>query len=73
MIYVIVDVTYDYYRFQDNLAATTSLKKAIELAEKFAGDLSVERRVFIPVVEDAEKSKAMRHDEVQHIWIQRFE
>lgn len=65
-IYVIVLVTYDYYRFQENLGASTSLKKARAMANNQAKE-----RDGIPVIEDAEKSQAMRHNEEHHIWIEK--
>lgn len=35
-IYIIIEVTYDYYRFTENLAVATSQQRAEELAKQIA-------------------------------------
>lgn len=61
-IYVIVDVTYDWYRFQDNLGATPNLKRARKIAAEAAKGR--------PVVEDVRESQNMDEPETKHILIE---
>ena len=69
-IFVIVLVSYDYYRFQDNLGATASLETAREIAAREAKERGY---VFdLPVIEDAGKSQDMDSPETRHIWIESF-
>ena len=69
-IFVIVLVSYDFYRFQYNLGATASLETAREIAAmesgkgEYGGDL--------PIIEDAVQSQAMDAPETSHIWIESF-
>lgn len=69
--YVIVLVTYDYYRFQENLAVTTQLDHAMAIAKS-----EVEKRKrtgLLPIIQHAEISSNMDMEEDQHIWIQELE
>jgi len=66
-IYVIVKVCYDYYRFQENISATTDLEKAIEIAKLNVNDWNK----FI--VTGIEKSNEFDESEKAHILIQTFE
>jgi len=65
-IFVIVDVTYDYFRFQENLNATTSLKEARKMAKAAAAERDC------PVAETTEASDGWDKPEVRHIWIEKF-
>lgn len=65
-IFVIVKVTYDYYRFQDNLGAATDIDDARRLAAEFANKLGV------MVIEDKQQSEDMLKSEVHHILIEEF-
>jgi hypothetical protein len=67
MIYVIVNVSYDYHRFQDNIGAATSLESARKIAQDYAS-----QEGNIPIVEDAKASLNMGGFETRHIWIQKF-
>ena len=66
-IYVVVDVSYDYYRFQQNLGAFTGF----DAANKFAEQRAALSKLTV-LYTDAE-SKAMDHSEASHIWIEKFE
>lgn len=65
-IFVVVDVTYDYYRFQANVGATTDLEQARKIAAHYA------QRDSLPIIEDGEVSKSMDDPESPHLWIERF-
>jgi len=66
MIYVVVDVSYDYYRFQDNVFATTD----IEQARRFAADYSKGVGINMPVIESEDISKSLTNSEARHVWIE---
>jgi hypothetical protein len=63
-IYVVVAVSYDYYRFQDNLVATTSKQTAEKIAAKKANGRPIARTVT--------QSKAYDDGETPHIYIETF-
>lgn len=69
-IFVVVLVNYDYYRFQDNLGASTSIEKAREIAAQKAKEYGYDGD--LPVIEDAEKSSDMDSSETGHVWIEIF-
>lgn len=69
-IFVIVWVDYDYYRFQDNLAATTDLEEARAIAAEKAESLRFVD--VLPVIESAAESSSMDARETSHIWIESF-
>jgi hypothetical protein len=62
-IFVIVNVFYDWHRFEDNRGAALSINLAREIAAKEA------REYNLPVIEDAKQSSDM---DANHIWIQVF-
>ena len=64
-IYIVVEVTYDYFRFQKNLYATTDLTQARE----FTASVAVNGRM---VTESEEVSQQMDDPEIQHYFIQTF-
>lgn len=68
-IFVVVLVSYDYHRFQENLGAATSLSQAREIA---AENSNHPVRGKLPIIEDPDESIALGEDETIHIWIERF-
>ena len=68
-IYVIVDVSYDYYRFQENVGAATDLNEARRAAEAYVKNTWPHN---LPIVEDAQQSKSMDDSEAGHVWIERW-
>ena len=65
--YVLVHVTYDYYRFQHNLGCALTIGDARKLAAKASAKLG------IPVVEDIKLSPPMENDGGRaHIFIERL-
>lgn len=69
-IFVVVLVTYDYYRFQTNLAATRSFDQALQIAKAEAGKRSAHGE--FTVTWSAEESANMDDQEKRHIWIEAF-
>jgi hypothetical protein len=70
-IFVIVEVTYDHYRFQENRGAATD----IETARAIAARESVERGWrddVLPILESADQSRDLDYQETPHIWIEVF-
>lgn len=66
-IYIIVEITYDWFRDQVNLAATTNWEKAIELATTKANSRSHNR-----VAKSEEESADYDDSQSAHIWIQKI-
>lgn len=60
--YVLVVVTYDYYRFQRNLAISTNNSDFEHVIKQFGNEY--ERR--------SKKQKFFDDKEQQHLWIERF-
>jgi len=70
LIFVVVFVNYDWYRFQENIGAATD----IEVARKLANDY-VEGYVDLtdlPVIEGDLESSNLDDSETPHIWIQKM-
>ncbi len=67
-IYVVVKVTHDYYRFQENILATTSLVDA-EKAAAEAASLGFNGRI---VWFDDKRSIELSDNEEDHIFIEKF-
>jgi hypothetical protein len=71
-IYVLVEVTYDYYRFQFNLEASHNREDLKEVAKRIILD---KKRAW-PVLDYKQSSETqfgLDKDEVCHYWIQEFE
>ena len=66
-IYIIVDVSYDWYRFQSNLGVATCEKAAIKLARGLRSGNNE------PVVMYKELSEELDRSETKHIWIQKLQ
>lgn len=80
-IYILVEVTYDYYRFQENLYASTDKSELIRLAQTLNDDKN--GRPILPI-HDYEQDPEIRggldtvltlcaklnDDESKHYWIQ---
>lgn len=64
--YVLVKVTYDYYRFQENIAASVDHREICVTAHAVNKD-------SLPICaykkDDAEQIN-LDHDEIAHLWIQ---
>ncbi len=77
-IYVIIKVRFDYYRFQENVGATTSPIIAKQIADQawdewFLGGKGGKRRGKRIIVTDRKASDAMREKETAHILIETWE
>jgi hypothetical protein len=83
MIYIVVNVTYDYYRFQRNLGAFTNLQKACDCAMEFAKSKQLTTLTgwesadgftypLLQITKDQLESEAFNEMEENHIWIQIF-
>ena len=69
MIYVIVLVTYDHYRFQENLGAGTDKVKVMERARELCAKTGLAER--LKIVSYTKNGKiADRYRQINHIWIQ---
>lgn len=60
-IYVLVYVTYDYYRFQENIYAHTEKEKITEFIKN--------RKDNLPVFEYKQEPSELRDDGTTHWWI----
>jgi hypothetical protein len=69
-VFVVVMVSYDYYRFQDNLGATTDLDAARAIAARESESRGYDGP--LPIIEDAVQSSNMDSPETRHIWIEVF-
>ena len=69
-VYVVVSVSYDYHRFQNNLLATTNIVAARAVAAVAARGYA--RHGTLPVIEDVVVSSNMNDDETNHILIEVF-
>lgn len=75
MIYIVVDVTYDYYRFQENKFASNSYKECCEwIAERIKKDKDTFRWWYVNIdyKKDSEKMKELDQSEQCHYWIESF-
>lgn len=70
MIYVIVKVSYDHYRFQENLDATCQRNEAKRIAKLESDIREVVVREYLP---ESPEQMALDRDETPHIWIQDFQ
>ena len=66
VVYVLVSVTYDYYRFQDNLFASTDKQKCYDYAkEKYPKHLLLDYKK-----DDETEVSNLKKEEINHLWIQ---
>lgn len=69
IIYIIVLVTYDWYRFQDNLTANVNkdatLKSAAELAEKH-------KCIIAYYADNSDEKERFDAEGITHIWVQKI-
>jgi len=68
LIYVVVHVSYDYYRFQENLGAAAAIKDARRIAKEQVSSL----KMNLPVIESEDESRKQDNAEGQHIWIEKI-
>lgn len=69
-IFVLIQVTYDYYRFEETLAAFSSQKKAIdETAKMVALDVYLPKTIIL----DDKESSDQDGMEVNHLWIRKLD
>ncbi len=66
-IFILVNVTYDHFRFQDNLFASTSRDECY----KFAKDNYKEKLIF-DYEWDSQESEEYDDRELNHLWIQKL-
>lgn len=62
--FVLVHVTYDYHRFQNNIGAATGIREARKLAKEINPNLTV--------IESEKESDALDANEVEHLFIQKL-
>ena len=70
MIYILVYVTYDWHRFQDNIAASKDLLGMNLAIEKFQEN-NKDNYIF-PVARTRKESQDFDNKQVSHLWIQKF-
>jgi len=63
-IFIVVLVTYDWHRFQENLYASTDYKDCLKWIDNY--------KLKLPIIEEEEDSFDMRDFEIRHLWIQKF-
>lgn len=67
-IYVIVYVSYDHYRFQENMGATTEMEDARSIAKK-----ALVEQGEMPIIECGIESLECDSTERRHIWIEKWD
>lgn len=69
-IYIIVLITYDYYRFQTNLAVTLTREAAQTEAQKLIDADGLD----MPIVDDESSPSTCDYnvDQIRHVYIERF-
>lgn len=70
-VFVVVHVTYDHYRFQENISASTRFATAMRAARALCAAHSPTNPLPLVVTENA--SDGFDVAEVEHVWIQCFE
>ena len=67
-IYILVEVSYDHYRFQENLMASSSKKDLLDFAKSEYPNLDVYDYIYQndPIIDD------LSYREVHHLWIEKF-
>uniref|UniRef100_A0A6M3JJD0 Uncharacterized protein n=1 Tax=viral metagenome TaxID=1070528 RepID=A0A6M3JJD0_9ZZZZ len=68
-IFVVVLVTYDYYRFQTNLFASTDKKECIKFCKKYNKGREEQ---YLIVLKEKNSTLIDTSSEVRHLWIQEF-
>lgn len=71
-LFVIVHVTYDYYRYQFNIGASTDIDTARKIAINYKKEKEYDGEPPLPIIEDKDKSSDMDSPETNHIWIEVF-
>lgn len=67
-IYIVVHVTYDYYRFEDNVGVADSWLKAKDFCNEEYPNL----QIYEYIIGDDEY-RYLRDIEQEHLWLQKFE
>jgi hypothetical protein len=70
-IFVVVYVSYSYYRYQENVGAASDFESAKVIAQRESVDKG-SRTHALPIVESYEESAALDSLETGHIWIEVF-
>jgi hypothetical protein len=70
MIYILVHVTYDWHRFQENIAASRDLLGMTRAIEKF--QKNNKGNYIFPIARTQKESQAFDSKEVCHLWIEKF-
>lgn len=72
-LFVLVDVTYDYYRFQENLKASTDKESLIRWAKQLMNKNIYKYRLKeVETYKEGFCSDKISIDELSHFWIQEF-
>lgn len=66
-VYILVEVTYDYYRFQKNIAASHSIEELESIVS--SPDNILNRPLFV-YDEESKENEAFDNRELNHYWIQ---
>lgn len=69
MIHVLVKVTYDYYRFQENLAASTDYDRLMVIAEH---ESETHRIPLILYEAGSPEHRSVEKNDRDHLWIESF-
>lgn len=77
-IYILVLVTYDHYRFQENLWATSSKEEMEKMIKKIKGNMKKTNPIQNPSFywydsESSEEASKLSDREEMHFWIQTLE
>ena len=71
-IYIVVLVTYDYFRFQNNLYASLSKEDCLKFIEKENKKEHNPMPVYEYKNENSKKADKLCASETRHFWIQKF-
>ena len=72
-IYVVVEVTYDYFRFQENVFATTDLAKVEEFLAAYKKKEENIDETLLRYKAGSPEEYAINDKEDYHYWLQEFE
>ena len=67
-IFIVVNVHYDYHRFQKNLYASNNQQDCIEWAKNY----NKKQKRNLPIIKTFKTSIKKNNIEIEHLWIQKF-
>jgi len=70
--YVLVYVSYDYYRFQKNISASNDRGKLIKKVEELQSDPKTNFPLKTYIYEDGVRENNLRENGTAHYWIQKL-